>query len=394
MAAGIVPQQQLQQQQPPSQLDDDFFMYRFKVEMCTRDENHDWARCPFAHEKEKARRRDPRLFKYASLPCPDTMQGGSCARGDACAYTHSVQEYWLHPDRYKTQMCKNGAHCNRPLCFFAHRADDLRFPEPTTDAMDSGASHVMPEGSALQSPMADLPTPPGLPAPALLAAAAAPMTEFIPQGLLPPVSLASLSGLAGAAAPLGLPNLINSSPAVSMAGGLMCSVPNLPPMQPPCMLQHDQHASAACQLRAYLEQQQLAVVQQRVVLEQQRLALDLWLAQLQQQEATAGAAAAIAALEEAPSPMSVAPRMPSSTSSVSRFSAAGPLWFGDLDAPQTAAHPQLSASAAMFPASAALTSAAPPAVLSGGLLGRWFASTASQPSSPSKLFGAALNPAF
>jgi len=84
-----------------------------QIEMCTREDNHDWARCPFAHEKEKARRRDPRL--------PDTMQGGSCARGDACAYTHSVQEYWLHPDRFRTQMCKNGAHCTRPLCFFAHR---------------------------------------------------------------------------------------------------------------------------------------------------------------------------------------------------------------------------------------------------------------------------------
>jgi hypothetical protein len=42
--------------------------------MCTREDNHDWARCPFAHDKEKARRRDPRRFNYASLPCPDTIQ--------------------------------------------------------------------------------------------------------------------------------------------------------------------------------------------------------------------------------------------------------------------------------------------------------------------------------
>jgi hypothetical protein len=45
-----------------------------QVEMCTRDDNHDWARCPYAHAKEKARRRDPARFQYASMPCPHTMQ--------------------------------------------------------------------------------------------------------------------------------------------------------------------------------------------------------------------------------------------------------------------------------------------------------------------------------
>lgn len=53
---------------------DDFYIWRFKVDLCQRADNHDWSRCPFAHAKEKARRRDPRAFKYASLPCPDTMQ--------------------------------------------------------------------------------------------------------------------------------------------------------------------------------------------------------------------------------------------------------------------------------------------------------------------------------
>ena len=187
-----------------------------QVEMCARTENHDWARCPYAHQKEKARRRDPRQYKYASLPCPDTMQvraarmrpgrmrtrpsllAGSKRpaasvrlpahkrstrrRGTAGRHVPArrrvllhaqragVLVRWaghrfaaflgllgrvlrgrvqgtggrpiatatqlhaqptltklapctrrLHPARFKTQLCKNGAACTRPLCFFAHR---------------------------------------------------------------------------------------------------------------------------------------------------------------------------------------------------------------------------------------------------------------------------------
>ena len=57
---------------------------------------------------------------------PLPAQGAECPRGDACPYTHCIQEYWLHPNRYKTQMCKIGATCTRPLCFFAHRCAKAR----------------------------------------------------------------------------------------------------------------------------------------------------------------------------------------------------------------------------------------------------------------------------
>lgn len=30
-------------------------------------------------------------------------------------------EYWLHPKRYKTELCLFRANCDRPVCFFAHR---------------------------------------------------------------------------------------------------------------------------------------------------------------------------------------------------------------------------------------------------------------------------------
>ncbi|GAB4815716.1 hypothetical protein N2152v2_002762 [Parachlorella kessleri] len=107
---------------------DDFRMYSFKVELCQRlDEQHDWTTCPFMHPGEKARRRNPRTHKYDGVPCPD-FRKGTCKRGDACTYAHGVFECWLHPARYRTQLCKEGALCKRSVCFFAHSMDELREP--------------------------------------------------------------------------------------------------------------------------------------------------------------------------------------------------------------------------------------------------------------------------
>lgn len=66
-------------------------MYVFKVELCERADAHSWASCPYAHEKEKARRRDPARYRYASVPCPDVLANAACPRGDGCPYTHSIQ---------------------------------------------------------------------------------------------------------------------------------------------------------------------------------------------------------------------------------------------------------------------------------------------------------------
>ena len=49
-------------------------------------------------------------------------------RGDACPYSHGVYECWLHPAKYRTQLCKEGPSCRRPVCFFAHSVSDLRQP--------------------------------------------------------------------------------------------------------------------------------------------------------------------------------------------------------------------------------------------------------------------------
>lgn len=35
--------------------------------------------------------------------------------------SRQVFEYWLHPTRYRTQLCNDGSNCKRKICFFAHR---------------------------------------------------------------------------------------------------------------------------------------------------------------------------------------------------------------------------------------------------------------------------------
>ncbi|KAL2940165.1 Zinc finger CCCH domain-containing protein 20 [Bienertia sinuspersici] len=104
---------------------DNFRMYEFKVRKCARGRSHDWTECPYAHPGEKARRRDPRKYHYSGTACPD-FRRGSCRKGDACEFSHGVFECWLHPARYRTQPCKDGPHCKRRVCFFAHSPDQLR----------------------------------------------------------------------------------------------------------------------------------------------------------------------------------------------------------------------------------------------------------------------------
>ncbi|KAI8462606.1 MAG: hypothetical protein J3K34DRAFT_527628 [Monoraphidium minutum] len=109
----------------PEYAHDEFRMYQFKVADCPNEEAHDWTECPFAHPGEKARRRDPRVFAYTGVACPD-FRKGVCKRGDECTYGHGVFECWLHPSRYRTQLCKDGADCARRVCFFAHTEEEVR----------------------------------------------------------------------------------------------------------------------------------------------------------------------------------------------------------------------------------------------------------------------------
>jgi hypothetical protein len=53
---------------------DEFRMYAFKILPCSKRTSHDWTTCPYVHPGEKARRRDPRMFSYLAVPCPDVKQ--------------------------------------------------------------------------------------------------------------------------------------------------------------------------------------------------------------------------------------------------------------------------------------------------------------------------------
>ncbi|KAJ4878221.1 Zinc finger CCCH domain-containing protein 61 [Raphanus sativus] len=118
---------------------DHFRMYEFKIRRCTRSRSHDWTDCPFAHPGEKARRRDPRRYHYTGEVCSEFRNGGGdCSRGELCGFAHGVFECWLHPSRYRTEACKDGKHCKRKICFFAHSPRQLRVLPPSENFVSGG----------------------------------------------------------------------------------------------------------------------------------------------------------------------------------------------------------------------------------------------------------------
>jgi len=103
-------------------------------------EPHDINECPYLHPGERARRRNPRVFHYEALPCPD-FRKSQCKRGDACPYGHGVFECWLHPSKYRTTLCKEGAACTRSVCFFAHSLEQLREPAANKSSTAAPTAH-------------------------------------------------------------------------------------------------------------------------------------------------------------------------------------------------------------------------------------------------------------
>ncbi|KAJ7963963.1 Zinc finger CCCH domain-containing protein [Quillaja saponaria] len=144
---------------------DEFRMYTFKVKPCSRAYSHDWTECPFVHPGENARRRDPRKYPYTCVPCLE-FRKGTCSKGDACDYAHGVFESWLHPSQYRTRLCKDETGCNRKVCFFAHKPEELRpvyactgsaMPSPKSLSTSSLDMTVM-SPLALSSPSLPMPT--------------------------------------------------------------------------------------------------------------------------------------------------------------------------------------------------------------------------------------------
>eukprot|EP00210_Caulerpa_lentillifera_P004868 g4646.t1 len=126
----------------------EFRMHCYKILPCTKHFCHDWSVCPFAHFSERAKRRDPRDVKYTAIACPDMKKGENCPRGDRCPYSHNTFEYWLHPTRYRTRLCRDGESCNRKICFFAHKSEEVRVPStrpslPVTEELWTGEDTLL-----------------------------------------------------------------------------------------------------------------------------------------------------------------------------------------------------------------------------------------------------------
>ena len=130
-----------------------FQMYEFKVRRCPNSRSHDWMTCPFTHPGEKAARRDPRKVAYSANACPD-FRKGFCRLGDACSNAHGVFECWLHPQRYRTQACKDGALCSRRVCFFFHSPAEERTPgQPAEPLAPPPAAAAAPAAPASAAPL-------------------------------------------------------------------------------------------------------------------------------------------------------------------------------------------------------------------------------------------------
>lgn len=122
---------------------DEFRLYCHKILPCSKRTPHDWASCNFAHPGEKAKRRNIRTHSYDCEMCPNIVKGVECKLGANCPHSHNVFESWLHPQKYRTMMCKDRDKCTRPVCFFAHGPDELRVPtDPTPLSQQLGVAAV------------------------------------------------------------------------------------------------------------------------------------------------------------------------------------------------------------------------------------------------------------
>jgi hypothetical protein len=51
----------------------------------------------------------------------------------------------MHPQKYRTTMCKDGPGCKRPFCFFAHIDQELRDPEDLPELLKEPTTTLPPE---------------------------------------------------------------------------------------------------------------------------------------------------------------------------------------------------------------------------------------------------------
>lgn len=70
------------------------------------------------------------------------LQTGACAQGVNCTLAHSVFESWLHPSRFRTQLCCFGSSCKRRICFFGEGGGQLHFAHSSLMAAGSRSGQL------------------------------------------------------------------------------------------------------------------------------------------------------------------------------------------------------------------------------------------------------------
>ncbi|WIA13294.1 hypothetical protein OEZ85_006878 [Tetradesmus obliquus] len=253
--------------QIPARASDEFMIYQFKVLPCTRKGAHSWTECAFTHPGEKAARRCPKSFIYSAEACPDARKSGKCIRGDMCPYSHGVFEQWLHPSRYRTQLCSFGTACRRPVCFFAHTVQELRVPTgcgPNPQAITSPMQGDM-QNAAAAEVAASMSRQASANCPSLfdsyllqqaMAGGACYPGACSPFGGLPPTSLAAAAAAASTASPGSGASMFGAPWMPCASGGFACGPYPSPVMPATPANSNGMEAYSAAQLTRQLSLQQ------------------------------------------------------------------------------------------------------------------------------------------
>eukprot|EP00878_Enallax_costatus_P011062 GHUV01011554.1.p1 GENE.GHUV01011554.1~~GHUV01011554.1.p1 ORF type:complete len:360 (+),score=142.17 GHUV01011554.1:784-1863(+) len=184
-------------------------------------------------------------------------------------------EYWLHPQRYRTQMCRSGEGCQRSLCFFAHSAAELRVPGSTHELHIPMPPSVM--AAAAAGSTTALTALPGRQGPQRASEDALPAPPAAPAGTVHWPAGVEESSSSFSSQASRVPS--NLAPGVSSSSGSETDLALLPSGNNPLMVVPGQQSQAALPATAVLMQLHQQELQRR-----QARYMELQLQQLQKQQ--------------------------------------------------------------------------------------------------------------